>query len=203
MIFAIQKNDAFIPIWRSGLKDRVMEALCGTLDWTAVDVIRRGLGDEAEDNPITIFITMAVPEADAAWESLASSISTFCRQAGRADVAVHVEQGELSRLRATLRQGMLLETPYATRIPPGSSVGAPGGPSGTLGGYLEVNRPGEKTQVVGLTCHHVAVAAAMVQSPVSIMVSPADNDHKETLHNLEGIPPPSSTRPSELHNRQC
>jgi hypothetical protein len=196
IIRPIRKDDAFVPLWKGGLEDKVMEAVRRFPDWTTVNVIRRGEDREAEKNPVTIYVTMDGPPSSATWDVLASDIAVLCSNAGRADVAVSVRQGQVEGLNGPPGHGIQLHLPYATRVPPSTSVGPRGGTTGTMGGYLEVCRPGEAPQIVGLTCHHVAVASEEMKSNGIRMVSPSDEDHDTTLRGIEGISSAvSNTRP--------
>ena len=160
--YAIRSGDEFVSIWEGGLKEKVMEVVRETPDWAAVDVVRRGLSlVKATENPITISVTIAGPQPGAAWDVLESKIRVLCSSAGRPDVAVDISQGQVLRWNDTEtddpKPGTALSAPYTTRPEACTSVGVKGGPSGTLGGYVELYRPGEeKTEIAGLTCHHVA-----------------------------------------------
>ena len=154
--YAVSKGDAFVAIWASGLEEKVMKLVRKVPNWVAVDVVRRGLSAKAGENPITISITISKPPAGTEWDVLASEVRAVCHETGRADVMVQIEEGRVMRWNE-MDTGTSLTIPYPTRPSPCTSVGLKGGRDGTMGGYVEIIRPGEdKPEIAGLTCHHVA-----------------------------------------------
>lgn len=157
LAFPVHADDPIIPVWKSGLEQAIMTLIRSTKTWQAVDVLRRGYFLSGSENPIEIVVTFEDMSLENNLPLLAQDLKRACTEAGRADMQVELRQGKLQRLNETLIQepGLDLRPPYDQHPAISTSISSPGGPSGTMGGYLELSEDGQPSRLVGLSCHHV------------------------------------------------
>ncbi|KAI9761311.1 MAG: hypothetical protein M4579_001101 [Chaenotheca gracillima] len=214
--FAIRQGDPIIRIWNSGLEVAVMEIVTERKGWISVDVLRRGYFYQAAKNPVEIIITIAIGATDPVWQDIFRRVRQRCKEADLNLEVDLIEDEVVSSNEDTPENGALVHTPYAERPQISASIGSCGGPSGSLGGYVEVVFAGGEKKVFGLTCHHVALyrktevegqseLGLTKRSEIDIMSGvfknglpfnesseyvvhqPSDDDHHYTLKAHEGI----------------
>lgn len=154
LTFPIHSEDSIVRIWNHGLEKEIMSEVRRTNTWRAVDIFRRGYEVHALDNPIEIVVTFEKMALEENPDDISQRLWRLCSEAGRPDIQIELREGLVQRL--TDEPGLYLETPYAQHLRASSSISALGGPSGTMGGFLELAEEAGEPKVLGLTCHHVA-----------------------------------------------
>ncbi|KAI9765037.1 MAG: hypothetical protein M1840_007862 [Geoglossum simile] len=114
--FAIAPDDPIVTIWNSSLGDQVIKLIKPNPDWRALDVIRRGYGLRAEDNPVVIRITVMKGASVPGWQQLIYQIKICCIRQQCPNVLVQAREGKVFR-------GIFIQRPYDQRPFIGGSVG--------------------------------------------------------------------------------
>ncbi|KAI9861240.1 MAG: hypothetical protein M1813_005413 [Trichoglossum hirsutum] len=161
--FPIARDDPIVAIWDSSLRNKVLMLINTNTDWCALDVVRRGYLQFAEENPVVVLITVRNDASVPEWRRLVREIKKCCIDERCLDVIVQAQEGHVFR-----GVGAWVSRPYEQRPLIGSSICIAGSSdSGTIGGYLELRKEGEQPITVGVTCHHVIVSGSAVLSRVS------------------------------------
>ena len=160
LAFPINSDDSIIPVWKSGLEQVIMTLVRTIKTWKAVDVLRRGYFTSSLDNPIEIVVTFEDMKLEDL-PRLEQDLKRACIEVGRGDVQVDLREGKLQRFNeastseSIQERGLSLRAPYDPRPAISTSISIRQGPSGTMGGFLELCEEGQPPRLVGLSCHHV------------------------------------------------
>ena len=178
--------------------------------WHTIDVLRTGFkSEEYSPMPVTISITVDWSLNFEHWVSPEYDIVSYLSTHGNLDdVCVTFERGELdlnafpllSPSRPAAGPHEYIAGDYPVRVPMGSDFGpekyftlSPGGellndPTGTIGGYIEVqvqNRPWEKFAVTNYHCiRHAIPGWSTIEGPNKALVGAKVPD-KSMLHVLD------------------
>ena len=143
----IGKRHAIVGLWENSLRVQVMEKVRRRGDeWQAVDVLRRGWSERAEQCDATVVITIKESAEVSDWAATVREVEKICNE----------QCGELVQVELLVANlGRSADLKWDDSNWMGSSIGVAGDPKyGTLGGYLNLRKNGEVMSVV-MTCHHV------------------------------------------------
>lgn len=129
--------------------------------WSSLNVLRRRrtLSPVGDEDDTTVVLT-AERQHTGEWDALEQAITSLCRAYQQYSLRVELVDG--STLRCAPSESMIGRALGIHQIPTqvpgmGSSLGAAGVSSstGTLGGYVDLERSGQPPVHAALTCHHV------------------------------------------------
>lgn len=150
--YVIRADDAIVKSWNEdGLCEAVMSEVRMLSDWVSVDVFRRGLSVIASECPPTVVISIVPGKMDENCKDIVRKIKTLLERY-ELDAAVEIVESIVTRYH------ILGDDPEKS-VGIGASVARQGGGTGTLGGYIQLNRPGMAPKVCALTCHHVVASS--------------------------------------------
>lgn len=154
--FGVAASERIYEAWPL-LKKEVIRIL-GLRLWLALELLRRGKGDTAEENPITIVITIdRSPQPD--WTEVRERIVDLLESNHFEDVAVEIGRGSICRT-AQKDSRLLWTDAYQMKAQMGTSIGPIGNvkSAGTFGCYVRIRSSADdEWQTFGLTCHHVVL----------------------------------------------
>ncbi len=150
-VHPIESSNPLIKQWDDFLEQFVMTEVRKLPQWVSVDVLRRGLARNAARCLPTIIITIAPDSMNSRCRETANLLAQYCDDA-KIEIRVDLQEGELSQ------NVVISESSKAPGI--GSSIATQGENigTGTLGGYVRLERPGKVAKVCAMTCHHVLVS---------------------------------------------
>ena len=168
--YPIHPDDEFLERWPS-LEDQIIDVLRVT-GCSRLDVVRRGKAPKPNENPITLAITIP-EESTQDWTMVSEKLVAILDENNLFHVVVEIARGVLWQafLDGPGRFLPLDEWTLLARV--GGSLGIRGmaGMSATLGGFIEIQQPGQSWERYGVTCHH-----AVVPSKVSGILEQLDVD---------------------------
>ena len=149
----------------------------------SVDVFRRGVSLRASECPPIIIITIVPGEMGEEWIAVAKRLQGQF-ELRKLDAAVELLEGEVGRY---LQPDEVDEVAKM-----GSSLALQKGPTGTLGGFVRLEKAGKPPILCGMTCHHLVVTedSALCKLLLSTLAHPRISGPDVTLDEVQnGVRP--------------
>lgn len=157
--FGVDTSEPIYKAWPA-LKRKVIEIL-GLRRWLALELLRRGKGATAAENPTTIVITIDY-SSQLNWTDVREQIVELLEVNDFAEVAVEIGRGSICRS-AQKDTKFLSEDAYQMKARMGTSMGPSGNikRAGTFGCYVRLQSSKNNIwHTFGLTCHHVMLPSS-------------------------------------------
>ncbi|OAX81774.1 hypothetical protein ACJ72_03886 [Emergomyces africanus] len=174
--FPIEPEHPIVSVWRKLLRDiiTVLAPLC----WYSLSVVRRGYGNNAQSNPVTIIITSKYPSR---LSHTKRTIQLRCQQYNLDKIEVCFVQVDTIFAAGGFRfpdEGR--DFALSSDLSPGASIGLGSEPkeTGSLGGKLIVRR-GNEIHGLGVTNFHLVASHQSLQGTKEIGLIP---DHAASLN---------------------
>lgn len=146
----IRAGDDLVKPWtEGGLREAVMGEVRMLSDWISVDIFRRGVSVTASECPPTVVISIKPETMGEECMDVVGRVKAHIEEYGL-DAAVEVAEDTVTRYQ------ILEDDPEkSARIGASMALRAGQVATGTLGGYVQLNKPGMAPKICALTCHHV------------------------------------------------
>lgn len=143
----IMPSDPICRAWNeAGLREKVMALVRAQSTWQSVDVLRRGWSERPLQCPPMIFVCITPGTMSEAWKQVGRQIETYLR-----DYAL---SAGMAILESEAHRADTVEAKDGIAL--GASIGVKNGAStGTLGGYVQLDKDGAQRKICAMTCHHV------------------------------------------------